>query len=195
MGKVSESSDWIDKVHPSVINPYNEIRNTIILMSETLEKYQNITLIELEGEFLQNIMLRIITITRWGYVAVFSIIEYTIKEIIAYNKNENFRDFIISWESGDFISFNNIIKRLKEMGIINDFELRNWDAHREIRNCIVHNNSIPNINVKYDLDGFILNGVKDVHFSGPLDGFLILIEKICKLYFSTLNHLNLNTNS
>ncbi len=103
--------------------------------------------------------------------------------MIRYNNHKDYKYYINKWKRGDFVSFKSVIKRLKRNNIINNNEYADWDVHREIRNCLVHNNAVPSKNFKYEVNGKKINFIKDQPFYGKLDVFIILVNDLARLYY------------
>lgn len=86
------------------------------------------------------------------------------------------------WERGDRVTFFNIIKIFNDICKINNEDYIKWNNLREIRNCLIHNNGITDKKLSYELNGKKLVYTINSMLYGDLDGFLILIEQMSKLY-------------
>lgn len=189
MDKVKRTEDWMNEVYPMKYNPFTEIHNTLFLLLETLNWLYNSWDIKSQKTLSKTQKAIITTITRWGYIATFSVIEFTIKIIIKNEEYDEFLEYINLWKENKFVGFGNIISKFKNMDKITDDELSQWDTLREIRNCIVHNNGFTDKNILFKRDDEIIVFTENNILKGPLDGFIMLIEQITKLYSLFLYNL------
>lgn len=203
MIKIEKTESWFRKDYSMKYNPFTLIHNVLGFLTEILIWFNVTWSQEEKNEVLKSEHTiqkdKVITITRWGFIQTFSIIEYTIKEIIKKEKFKSFNKCIDKWEKGDFVSFYSIIKIFHEMGKINDNEYNNWNILRKIRNCLVHNNAITDEEISYELNNRKIVRTENYMLLGDIDGLIILIEQISKLYsmllWNLFNSIKYNTTS
>jgi len=135
-------------------------------------------------------MGRIKIITTNAYISSFSIIEHCIKKMIQINNHKDYKYYIDKWKRGEFVSFNSIIKRLKDKGVINDNEYIGWGVHRKIRNGTVHNNVIPETTFEYEINGRKIHFIKDKPLYGTLDIFIVFIDDLARLHYNLVQNFH-----
>lgn len=186
MIKVEKTESWFQQNYKMEYNPFTIIHNILGFITELLNWFDaSWSREEKEEVFKSEYTIqkdKIIYVTRWGFIQTFSIIEFTIKEIIKKERYEPFSGCLIIWERGEFVSFYKIIKIFNDMCIINDEDYIKWGDLREIRNCLVHNNAYTDIDIEYELNGHKIVRTKNSMLRGDLNGFIILVEQITKLY-------------
>ena len=190
MDKVKKTEDWMNEVYTTEYNPFTEIHNTLLLLLEILKWLYNSWNIKPQ-ETLSKIQESIVmTINRWGYIQTFSTIEFTIKTIIKKERYDDFKEYINLWDEGEFVAFWKIISKFKDMNKITNDEKAKWDTLREIRNCLIHNNAITDENIEFRRnDDELIVYTENNRLKGTLDGPIILIEQITKLYSLLLYNL------
>lgn len=186
MIKVEITEKWFRQAYPIEYNPFTLIHNILGFLKEILTWF----IISWNAEEKKEASKpehtiqkdRITTITRWGYIQTFSIIEFTIKLIIKKEKYPSFEECIDKWGRGEVVSFYNIIKIFYETEKISDAEYTKWNILREIRNCLVHNNAYSDKEISYELNGQKIVRTENYMLLGDLDGLIFLIDQITKLY-------------
>jgi len=181
--KTDVGIDWFSVTFPNQVNAYSELRNSILLVDQIIDHTYHV----LENpESQAQTFSRIITITRWAYVAIFSVMEYSLKEIIKEYLTIDCDDFIDKWENCGYTSFYTIINRLKCKEYIDEKIFDQLDYHREIRNCVIHNNAVSSKTKTYPFEGIPIEATQGVSLSGPIHGFLVLSESLMKYYMLLL---------
>lgn len=178
------------KTYPE-INAFSMIHNGLVLPLELLDYYYNkwdkAKKISLDDQYAQ----RIKAICKWTYIDTFSIIEYISKELIKKKNCKEFNQIVNHLKNGKRVGFYKIIQISNKIGLIEKNEMAIWDDLREIRNAIVHNNSIV------DKDGlleytfvkkkrerkFKLPYKRGQPITGNLHLGLILVEIITERYY------------
>ena len=183
IGKTDVGIEWFSAIFPNQVNPYAELRNSILLVEQIIDHtYQVLENPERQAQTYS----RIITITRWAYVAIFSVMEHSLKEIIKEYLTIDCEDFIDKWNNGGYTSFYSITNRLKCKEYLDEKIFDQLDYHREIRNCVINNNAVSSKTKTYPIEGITVEAIQGVSLSGPIHGFLVLSESLMKYYMLLL---------
>lgn len=178
---IKEYDIWLEQYYPNH-NAFKMIRNFLLLTWELLYFYNNEWIYKNTKYLRADEIERIITITRWAFVSTFSIIEYVTKIIIKNTNHEYFDNINMRLKKGKRVSYRNILKTSKKVGLINDGEYMAWDVLTELRNSFVHNNAIMDKDGSYEINGLIIVLKKDEGLMGELSFCLKLIDIITKLH-------------
>lgn len=87
-------------------------------------------------------------------------------------------------------SFKLIIQASRKIGIIDEDVEKIWDCIIRIRNCTVHNNSIPSRDDKINIDGRVFQFRENQMIEDRLDFYLFFSTKAVKLFFSWAKTIN-----
>lgn len=179
---MKDGEEWFSNIFPSQINPFTEFKKNLILVEDICEYakpfYYN------EGTRFQYVD-RFISISRSAYVNIFSVAEYSLKQIIRECLKIKFIDIIEKWNIGKYVSLNSILNRLD----LDSSTRKKWKVHQEIRNCIVHNNATFHTTKQFNFDGFHLETNHKYQLSGKLEGYLIMSSHLSNLFMGTLNNI------
>ena len=168
------------------------IHNRIQTITETLGFYY-----ERWAKFLQEnptiqdetikkeIFGRITTLTTWGFVSIFSAIEFVMKQIVKDTKMEEFSEIKLDLQNEKRVYLDDIIKKSLEPSLVDRDELATWIALIKLRNIFVHNNGFPDSDKLYEpVKKYFTVFQKNQMTMSPYDIFYTFTEMIIDLYES-----------
>ena len=119
---------------------------------------------------------RVLTITKWAFVSALSLIEYSAKETLKIVNDESFKKLREKLQRGEPVYLSAIMKRSQETELMDEEQYRIWQTLIKIRNVIVHNNAISDINAEFKIDDMKITFIKGEMLKGKLDFFVKLLE-------------------
>lgn len=122
------------------------------------------------------------------FVMSMSSIEYSAKVSIAHYGNHPLAHNLLGSE-GRFVYLRNIIKRSEGEGLVDPSTRRDWDSLIAIRNCVVHNNAIPDRTENYAIGKINVMATEGVMLQSKLDFFATLTEVAIDSYFAWVTAL------
>lgn len=179
--KAGDYANRVNEFYPDV-NAFIMMRNFLLLTKELLQYHRLHWKTEKQETLRGDDLERIITITRWDFIASVSIAEYTMKEIIKRRKPKGFDKItyrLLNWKRS---SLYNIIETSKAVLVMDDWEYDSWNLLREIRNASVHNNVIMDIDKSYTIDGFTIAFKRGEGLVSKLGLYLYLLGLLLIVY-------------
>ena len=115
------------------------------------------------------------------FVMSMSAIEFSAKASIGYYGNDPLACSLVA-NRGRFVYLSNIMKKSWTKGLISESAYHDWDGLIAIRNCVVHNNGIPDHDDSYTIGKLSVVATKDKMLRGKLDFFLNLTDSAVDRY-------------
>jgi len=173
--------DWLTGVNPKYPNCFDMIYNAATLTLELLDHYfdiwkRTVPRSILAEELKKDNVERVFEITKWAFISALSIVEYTSKEILKMVNDNSFECLRARIQSGKRVYLSHIIERSKEIEVTDEEQYKRWRALIHVRNAVVHNNAIADIDVEYKIDNFEITFVKGEFLRGKLDFFIRLLQ-------------------
>jgi len=164
------------------------IFNTSTMYLELLSYYHDIwgkphvrsTPEEIEKAKQQNAE-RCVMLLKSLFVMSMSSIEFSAKASIAYYGNHPLACSLLA-NRGRFVYLSNIMKKSQTKGLITESAYHDWDGLIAIRNCMVHNNGIPDRDDSYTIGKLSVVATKDKMLQGKLEFFLDLTDSAVDRY-------------
>jgi hypothetical protein len=122
------------------------------------------------------------------FVMAMSSIEYSAKASAVYYGRQSFAHSLLRSKVG-FVYLSNIIKRSEENDLLNSSACRDWEGLIAVRNCVVHNNTIPHRTENYVIEGINIVATEGIMLQGKLDFFAILTKVAVNRYFDWVTAL------
>jgi hypothetical protein len=122
------------------------------------------------------------------FVMSMSSIEYSMKASIAHYGDNSLAHNLLK-SKGHFIYLSDVIKRSEIEGLMDSSTRRDWDGLISIRNCVVHNNAIPDRTENYAIGKINVMATEGVMLQGKLDFFAILTEVAINRFFAWVTAL------
>jgi len=119
---------------------------------------------------------RVLTITKWAFVSALSLIEYSAKETLKIIKDKSFKQLREKLQQDEPVYLRTIMKKSQETKLIDEKQYKTWKTLIKIRNVIVHNNAIADINAKFEINDMKITFIKGEMLKGKLDFFVKLLE-------------------
>lgn len=122
---------------------------------------------------------RVLTVTRGLFVDIMSIAEKGCKAMASED-----RDFTDEAMCGRrFLYLRYILRHSEREGLIDRYALREWEDLMNIRNLVVHNDSIADRPSRLQVGGIVISMRPGRMMKGPLGTFVILSEMALSLYY------------
>ena len=200
--KLEKYGEWLENFNKNVFNGFNAVYNALTLTLELLNYYYNVwtsyDVSRLSPDEIDRLRKenaeRVIEITRWAFVHTMSIIEFSIKNSLEFINPSILRSIRTRKSKGRkhkrvHIHLRDIIKELKRRRCIGDDVYNNWLVLIEIRNLVVHNNTIADSDKVLYIGGMNIQLVKNQMLKGELNFFVKLIDHAIESYKQTMEKL------
>lgn len=139
---------------------------------------------EVDEETENELVDRVITITKDLFVDVVSAIEKSIKDTLKLYPKSGLKEKALSKSSHLYIR--NIIECCFEEGIIDSETSSEWGDILVMRNLAAHNNSISDRSKKYKIKDITISMRPGRMMKGPLNTFIVLSDRIIELYYDLM---------
>jgi hypothetical protein len=193
--KSKDYGDWLTGIDPKYPDSFAMIFNDTTLTLEMLDYYYGIwkrkrllptdVIKRLREENAQ----RVLGITKWAFISALSIIEYTAKEMLKMANTNSFEYLRAKLQSGKRVHLSEIIERSKKITLIDVEQYETWRALIEVRNAVVHNNAIADIDGGYKIDDIEITLVKGKMLRDKLNFFIKLLGITTDQYYKWLRAL------
>lgn len=120
---------------------------------------------------------------KWLFVSSLSSIEYSTKSVIAVCKEKSPAHDLLP-EGRAYLS--NIMRKSLKCDLITSNDNDDWQSIIFVRNCVVHNNGIADIDKECAIAGFKFESRAGKMMQGKLDFFLFLTEVGIERYYDWL---------
>jgi len=196
-GLLETSEHYASEVEKNIADKKNDvramcfwnIRNRIMIAEEILNFYDRSWKgmgVSINDENLGNEMIeRIITVTKNLFVDVVSTIEKTSKEAVTIYSLEKLKD--ISMKNSNYLYMRNILSASQELGLVSKETMEEWDDVIVMRNLVAHNNSMSDRSKKFIISDITISMRPGRMMKGPLNTFLVLSERTITLFYEWLN--------
>ena len=131
---------------------------------------------------------RIITVTKNLFSDIVSSIEKTSKESVSLYQDSEVRR--VSLNNRSFLYLRNIVQATFELGLMTKTEFEEWDDILVMRNLVTHNNSISDRSKRFVISDITISMRPGRMMKGPLNTFVILSERIVRLFFDWLRTMD-----
>ena len=131
---------------------------------------------------------RCVLITKWLFVDSLSSIEYSAKVVISHYDPESSAKKLLKSRSR-YVYLRDIIRNSWNEKLISINDYQNWDNIIKLRNYIVHNNAIADIDTTIEVREIKLIGGKGNQFQGNLNSYATLTEVVVEQYLTWLKAL------
>ena len=199
-GLLETSERYASEVEMNIADKKNDIRamcfwnirNRIMITEEILNFYDRSWRgmdVSINDENLGNEMIeRIVTVTKNLFVDIVSTVEKTSKEAVAIYSLERLKD--ISMKNSNYMYMRNILSASQELGLISKETMGEWDDIIVMRNLVAHNNSMSDRSKKFTISDITISMRPGRMMKGPLNTFLILSERTIALFYDWLNAID-----
>ena len=131
---------------------------------------------------------RVMIVTRGLFTDVMSSIEKAAKDCIpAYWMNDIKEKAL---ENNSYLYLRYIIYASAEKGLVSKEQLKDWDSVFLMRNLVIHNNSVSDRSMIFELDDLKISMRPDRMMKGPSTTFVILSEKAIELFYEWLKKVD-----
>lgn len=127
---------------------------------------------------------RCIMVGRDFYIHALSSIEYSAKASVNYYGKTSPVYHLIKAQGQQRIYLGAIMQRSKNSGLISNGDYGDWDNLIDIRNCVIHNNAIPDDDKVISIGKVKVTAEKEKPFQGNIATFPGLTEVAVDRYFS-----------
>jgi hypothetical protein len=199
-GLLNLSEHYASEVEKNIADRKNDIRamcfwnlrNRIMITEEILNFYDRSWRgmdVSINDEGLGNEMMeRIVTVTKNLFVDVVSTVEKTSKEAVTIYSLEKLKD--ISMKNSNYMYMRNILSASQELGLIDKAAMEEWDDIMVMRNLVAHNNSMSDRSKKFTISDITISMRPGRMMKGPLNTFLVLSERTITLFYEWLNSID-----
>lgn len=165
-------------------NIYNRgilTREIVTLLEKSVRPFQE------EGNESQELE-RLMIVTRGLFTDTMSSIEKAAKDCIpAYWMNDIKEKAL---ENSSYLYLRYIIYASAEKGLVSQKQLKEWDSVFLMRNLVMHNNSVADRSMVFELDDLKISMRPDRMMKGPSTTFVILSEKAVELFYEWLKKVS-----
>jgi len=187
--QLEKYGDWLEQYDRNIPNAFNMIFNDLTLTLELLDYYYRIwSSLDVSAFSAEDVKRkrkenwkRVMQITKWAFIDALSSMEFSLKKMLEI-VNPKVLSVIRERRRNKPIYFRSIIKELHREGYVNDKAYNGWITLIEIRNCVVHNNAIPESNRTLYLDDLKIVFTRGQMLTAKLDFFVKLIDYAIKNY-------------
>ena len=165
-------------------NIYNRgvlTREIVTLLERSVSPFQE------EGDESQEVE-RVMIATRGLFTDTMSSIEKAAKDCIPAYWMNDIRDKAL--ESSSYLYLRYIIYASAEKGLVSQKQLKEWDSVFLMRNLVMHNNSVADRSMVFELDDLKISMRPDRMMKGPSTTFVKLSEKAVELFYEWLKKVN-----
>jgi len=93
-------------------------------------------------------------------------------------------------ENNSYLYLRYIIYASAEKGLVSKEQLKDWDSVFLMRNLVIHNNSVSDRSMIFELDDLKISMRPDRMMKGPSTTFVILSEKAIELFYEWLKKVD-----
>jgi hypothetical protein len=133
---------------------------------------------------------RVNEVTKWLFISALSSVEYAAKEMLKATNGESFQKLRETLQRGKRVHLSTIIDRSKQVALIDEEEYKTWQVLMSIRNTVIHNNAIADIDAEYNLGDMEVNFTKGKMLRGKLDFFIKLLGIAIDQYYKWLRAIH-----
>ncbi|MFW9888994.1 MAG: hypothetical protein ACFFER_12475 [Candidatus Thorarchaeota archaeon] len=176
---VNKHGSWILKTEPNAFNVFSVFDKVVTVPLELLVYYKALWENPATRQPAHDMEERIKVITSMCFVSCLSALEYFMKDCL----RKTVKGPLLSWYKGirkekRHISFYDILEESRDEGILSQSDFDKLDGVRLLRNALVHNNGISDLDYKWKIDDVILEFKKDHPVRHKLWAYSGLIETI-----------------
>ena len=198
--RLKEYGDWFAKAKPMLPNAFNMIFNHTTMTLELLSYYYGIwsrappSVGEEEIKRMKKENAeRVLEVTKWAFVFALSSMEHSLKELLKADEHatsaQHLQRLRRTLLAGGRVYLSTIAKSCRKAGIISDEQHGVWRCLIEVRNAVVHNNTIADRDVKYRVGDLTVTFSRGKMLRGKLDFFVRLLEAAVEHYHTLLQAL------
>jgi hypothetical protein len=161
-------------------NIYNRgvlTREIVTLLDKSIRPFQDSDAETQETE-------RLMIVTRGLFTDTVSSIEKAAKDCITAYWMNDIKD--IAMKENSYLYLRYIIYASAEKGLVSKEELRDWESIFLMRNLVIHNNSVADRSMIFELDDLKISMRPDRMMKGPTTTFVKLSEKAAELFYNWL---------
>lgn len=165
-------------------NIYNRgvlTREIITLLEKSVRPFQDE---DAESQELERLMI----VTRGLFTDTVSSIEKAAKDCIPAYWMNDIKDMAL--KSSSYLYLRYIIYASAEKGLVSKEELKEWDSLFLMRNLVIHNNSVADRSMIFELDDLRISMRPDRMMKGPSTTFVKLSEKAVELFYNWLKKVD-----
>ncbi|MBO5547452.1 MAG: hypothetical protein J5920_01665 [Candidatus Methanomethylophilaceae archaeon] len=131
---------------------------------------------------------RVVIVTRGLFTDTMSSIEKAAKDCIpAYWMNDIKEE---AMKDNSYLYLRYIIYASAKKGLVSERELKEWDLVFLMRNLVMHNNSVSDRSMIFEMGDLKISMRPDRMMKGPANTFVILSEKAVELFYNWLKAVN-----
>lgn len=186
-------------VEKQIANPGNDLRamcfwnihNRVKLTEEIMVMYERVwgssSFPDVDEKISEELVERIVTITKDLYVDVVSIVEKTMKDSLRFYSKSGLKEAALRKTS--HLYMRNILFCAMESGLIDQDRFREWDELLILRNLAAHNNSIADRQDRFEIEGITVSMRPGRMMKGPINVFVVLTGRLIVLFYEWLSLL------
>ncbi len=156
-------------------------REIVTLLDKSVRPFQEEDIESQETE-------RIIVVTRGLFTDTMSSIEKAAKDCLPAYWMNDIKDKAM--EKNTYLYLRNIISASAEKGLVSKEEHRDWELLFLMRNLVLHNNSVADRSMIFEMDDLKISMRPDRMMKGPTVTFVKLSEKAVELFYNWLKAVN-----
>lgn len=196
---VAECKEYADAVEKEIAEPGNDLRkmcfwnihNRVKITEEIMVMYERVwgssSFPDVDEKISEELVERIVTITKDLYVDVVSIVEKTMKDSLRFYSKSGLKEAALRKTS--HLYMRNILFCAMESGLIDQDRFREWDELLVLRNLAAHNNSIADRQDRFEIEGITVSMRPGRMMKGPINVFVVLTGRLIVLFYEWLSLL------
>lgn len=196
---VAECKEYADTVEKEIAEPGNDLRkmcfwnihNRVKITEEIMVMYERVWgssfFPDVDEKISEELVERIVTITKDLYVDVVSIVEKTMKDSLRFYSKSGLKEAALRKTS--HLYMRNILFCAMESGLIDQDRFREWDELLILRNLAAHNNSIADRQDRFEIEGITVSMRPGRMMKGPINVFVVLTGRLIVLFYEWLSLL------
>ena len=165
-------------------NIYNRgvlTREIVTLLEKSVRPFQEEDVSQQETE-------RLMIVTRGLFTDTMSSIEKAAKDCLPAYWMNDIKEAALKGNSYLYLRY--IIYASADKGLVSEKELKEWENVFLMRNLVIHNNSVADRSMVFEMDDLKISMRPDRMMKGPANTFVILSEKAVELFFNWLKKVN-----
>ncbi len=165
-------------------NIYNRgvlTREIVTLLEKSVRPFQEEDVSQQETE-------RLMIVTRGLFTDTMSSIEKAAKDCLPAYWMNDIKEAALKGNSYLYLRY--IIYASADKDLVSEKELKEWENVFLMRNLVIHNNSVADRSMVFEMDDLKISMRPDRMMKGPANTFVILSEKAVELFFNWLKKVN-----
>jgi len=196
---VALCKQYADAVEKEIAEPGNDIRkmcfwnihNRAKITEEIMVMYERAwgssSFPDIDEKMSEELVERVVTITKDLYVDVVSIAEKAMKDSLRFYPRSGLKEAALRKSS--HLYMRNILSCANGDGMITDDEFTEWDRLLILRNLAAHNNSIADRQDRFIIGGITVSMRPGRMMKGPVNTYVVLTGLLIRMFYDWLSML------